>query len=58
MALVAIDQVRKTFGAVEVIRGVNIAIADGEFVVLVGPSGCGKSKLLRMIAGLENISSG
>jgi multiple sugar transport system ATP-binding protein len=58
MALVAIDQVRKTFGTVEVIRGVNIAIADGEFVVLVGPSGCGKSTLLRMIAGLENISSG
>src|SRR5215813_792778 len=58
MALVAIDQVRKTFGAVEVIRGVNIAIADGEFVVLVGPSGCGKSTLLRMLAGLENITSG
>src|ERR1700751_5084709 len=58
MALGAIDQVRKTFGAVEVIPGGNIAIGDGEFVGLVGPSGCGKSTLLRMIAGLENISSG
>src|SRR6185369_5819386 len=40
------------------IHGVNISIADGEFVVLVGPSGCGKSTLLRMIAGLENITAG
>jgi len=58
MALVAIENVRKTFGPTEVIHGVNISIADGEFVVLVGPSGCGKSTLLRMIAGLENISAG
>jgi multiple sugar transport system ATP-binding protein len=58
MAVVTISKVRKTFGTTEVIHGVSVAIADGEFVVLVGPSGCGKSTLLRMIAGLENISSG
>ncbi len=58
MASVAIRDVRKAFGATVVIHGVTIAIADGEFVVLVGPSGCGKSTLLRMIAGLENISGG
>ncbi len=58
MASVAIREVRKAFGALEVIHGVNVLIGDGEFVVLVGPSGCGKSTLLRMIAGLENITSG
>jgi multiple sugar transport system ATP-binding protein len=58
MASVGIRDVRKAFGATEVIHGVNIAINDGEFVVLVGPSGCGKSTLLRMIAGLENITAG
>src|ERR1041385_1904869 len=58
MASVAIRDVRKAFGAAQVIHGVDIAIDDGEFVVLVGPSGCGKSTLLRMIAGLENITSG
>src|SRR5262249_47221395 len=58
MASVAIRDVRKAFGAIEVIRGVDVLIDDGEFVVLVGPSGCGKSTLLRMIAGLENITSG
>ena len=58
MASVAISDVRKAFGAVEVIHGVDIDIGDGEFVVLVGPSGCGKSTLLRMIAGLENITAG
>jgi multiple sugar transport system ATP-binding protein len=58
MASVAIHGVRKSFGATAVIHGVDIAIGDGEFVVLVGPSGCGKSTLLRMIAGLENITSG
>ncbi len=58
MAEVDIRNVRKSFGMLEVLHGVNIAIADGEFVVLVGPSGCGKSTLLRMIAGLENISGG
>jgi len=58
MASVAIRDVRKAFGAIEVIHGVDVSIADGEFVVLVGPSGCGKSTLLRMIAGLENITAG
>jgi multiple sugar transport system ATP-binding protein len=58
MASVQLSGVRKSFGRVEVIHGVDVAIADGEFVVLVGPSGCGKSTLLRMIAGLEEISSG
>src|ERR1044072_7574602 len=58
MASVEIRDVRKAFGATNVIHGVDISIRDGEFVVLVGPSGCGKSTLLRMIAGLENISDG
>src|SRR4051812_9917753 len=58
MASVTIRDVRKAFGATYVIHGVDINIADGEFVVLVGPSGCGKSTLLRMIAGLENITAG
>jgi len=58
MASVVIHDVRKSFGLTPVIHGVNIAIEDGEFVVLVGPSGCGKSTLLRMIAGLENITAG
>ncbi|NOG72053.1 ABC transporter ATP-binding protein [Roseicella sp. DB1501] len=58
MASVAIRNVRKAFGPVEVLHGVSVDIADGEFVVLVGPSGCGKSTLLRMLAGLENITSG
>src|SRR5579872_1026723 len=58
MASVQIRDLRKSFGPVEVVRGVSIDIADGEFVVLVGPSGCGKSTLLRMIAGLENASAG
>src|SRR3954469_20097198 len=58
MASVTIHGVRKAFGTVAVIYGVDITIADGEFVVLVGPSGCGKSTLLRMIAGLENITGG
>jgi len=58
MSTVTIRDVRKSYGAVEVIRGVSIDMADGEFVILIGPSGCGKSTLLRMIAGLEEISAG
>src|SRR6187455_858144 len=58
MASVAIRDVRKAFGSTSVIHGVDVAISDGEFVVLVGPSGCGKSTLLRMVAGLENITAG
>jgi multiple sugar transport system ATP-binding protein len=58
MATVTIDGARKSYGALQVLHGVSVDIADGEFVVLVGPSGCGKSTLLRMIAGLEDISGG
>ncbi len=58
MASVNIAQVKKRFGAVEILHGVDITIPDGSFTVLVGPSGCGKSTLLRMIAGLEQISDG
>ena len=58
MASVDIVDVRKSYGAQEVIHGVSIGIEDGEFVILVGPSGCGKSTLLRMVAGLEAITSG
>ena len=56
---VTLDNIKKSYdGKVEVIKGVDLAIAPGEFLVLVGPSGCGKSTLLRMIAGLEEITSG
>ncbi len=58
MAEVTIRDLRKAYGAMEVIHGVDVDIGDGQFVVLVGPSGCGKSTLLRMIAGLEDITSG
>ena len=58
MSTVEIRSVRKTFGNLEVIHGVDVGIGDGEFVILVGPSGCGKSTLLRMIAGLEEITEG
>ena len=58
MASVAIRDVYKSFGSVEILHGVSVDIEDGEFVILVGPSGCGKSTLLRMIAGLEKITRG
>jgi len=58
MATVEIQDLVKSFGSTQIIRGVSIAIRNGEFVVLVGPSGCGKSTLLRMIAGLEGIDGG
>jgi multiple sugar transport system ATP-binding protein len=58
MASVEIQDVKKAYGATQVIHGVSVAIEDGEFVILVGPSGCGKSTLLRMVAGLENITGG
>jgi multiple sugar transport system ATP-binding protein len=58
VAGVTIDNVYKRYGSVQVMHGVSVDIADGEFVVLVGPSGCGKSTLLRMLAGLEEITDG
>ncbi|WP_298816397.1 sn-glycerol-3-phosphate ABC transporter ATP-binding protein UgpC [uncultured Roseibium sp.] len=58
MGELRLDDVRKSFGNLEVIKGVSLDISHGEFVVFVGPSGCGKSTLLRMIAGLEEISGG
>ena len=58
MSAIQLKQIRKDFGRVKVIHGVDIEIDDGEFVVFVGPSGCGKSTLLRLVAGLEEITSG
>ena len=58
MASLTLRNVRKSYGNVQVMHGVDLDIVDGEFVVFVGPSGCGKSTLLRMIAGLEEISDG
>ena len=58
MAGVVLENIRKSYGNVDVIKGVDLEINDGEFTVFVGPSGCGKSTLLRMIAGLEDISTG
>jgi sn-glycerol 3-phosphate transport system ATP-binding protein len=58
MAALSFRDVRKNYGDLEVIHGVSMDVADGEFVVIVGPSGCGKSTLLRMVAGLEPITSG
>ena len=58
MARVEFRNVRKSYGPLEVIHGVDTKVADGEFIVIVGPSGCGKSTLLRMVAGLETITAG
>ena len=58
MAELQLRDIRKSFGAFEVIKGVSMDIRAGEFMVFVGPSGCGKSTLLRLIAGLEDITSG
>ena len=58
MADVTLRGIRKSYGSLEVVHGVDLDIKSGEFVVFVGPSGCGKSTLLRMIAGLEPISGG
>ncbi len=58
MAKVGLKAVRKSYGAAEVIKGIDLEIKHGEFCVFVGPSGCGKSTLLRMISGLEPITSG
>ncbi|MBN8996842.1 MAG: sn-glycerol-3-phosphate ABC transporter ATP-binding protein UgpC [Rhizobiales bacterium] len=58
MADLELTGVRKSFGSVDVIKGVDLSIKSGEFIVFVGPSGCGKSTLLRLIAGLEEITAG
>ncbi|CAI2936595.1 ABC transporter ATP-binding protein [Aminobacter niigataensis] len=58
MATIELEKLVKRYGKAEVVRGIDLDIADGEFVVFVGPSGCGKSTTLRMIAGLEDISGG
>jgi lactose/L-arabinose transport system ATP-binding protein len=55
---VTLSDIRKSFGSLEVIHGIDLKIAEGSFVVFVGPSGCGKSTLLRMIAGLEEVTDG
>jgi sn-glycerol 3-phosphate transport system ATP-binding protein len=58
MAAISLHDVRKKYGATEVIHGIDLDVTDGEFIVIVGPSGCGKSTLLRMVAGLEPITEG
>ena len=58
MANITLKGVKKSYGKNAVVHGVDVDIADGEFIVIVGPSGCGKSTLLRMIAGLEEITAG
>lgn len=58
MAGLSIEGARKSFGGTEVLKGVSIDVADGEFAVIVGPSGCGKSTLLRAVAGLEELTGG
>ena len=58
MSTIQIENVRKSYGAADIIKGVNFTVENGQFAVLVGPSGCGKSTLLRMIAGLESVTSG
>ena len=58
MATLKINDINKNFGKTEVLKGINLDIADGDFLVLLGPSGCGKSTLLNTIAGLETSNSG
>ena len=58
MASLLLQNVRKSFGDVEILHGIDLSIADGEFAVFVGPSGCGKSTLLRLICGLDDVTAG
>jgi multiple sugar transport system ATP-binding protein len=55
---VTLSNVHKSFGALRVVKGIDLQITDGEFLVLLGPSGCGKTTALRMVAGLESVTSG
>ncbi|MCJ9754621.1 ATP-binding cassette domain-containing protein, partial [Neorhizobium sp. BETTINA12A] len=58
MGEITLTKIKKSFGAVDVLKDIDLAIKDGEFIVFVGPSGCGKSTLLRTIAGLEKVTGG
>ena len=58
MGSLQLNSVRKSFGPVDVLKGIDLEVKDGEFVIFVGPSGCGKSTLLRIIAGLEDATTG
>ena len=58
MSSITLQKVVKRYGAVDVVHGIDLDIAKGEFVVLLGPSGCGKTTTLRMVAGLEDVSDG
>ena len=58
MASLTLTGLRKSFGPVEILKGVDLTLADGEMLVIVGASGCGKSTLLRLVAGLETPTSG
>ena len=58
MAKIDLKNLKKSYGAVDVIKGIDLSIKKGEFMVFVGPSGCGKSTLLRLISGLEEITTG
>ncbi|RIX99534.1 sn-glycerol-3-phosphate ABC transporter ATP-binding protein UgpC [Aureimonas flava] len=58
MASVSLQKLDKSYGAIQIVKGIDLEIADGELVVLVGPSGCGKSTTLRMVAGLESVTDG
>ena len=58
MAEIKLRNISKSFGSTEVIKSLDLSVSNGEFITIVGPSGCGKSTLLRIIAGLENQSTG
>ncbi|MCB2111671.1 MAG: ABC transporter ATP-binding protein, partial [Rhodobacteraceae bacterium] len=58
MTALSLERISKSFGPVEVLKDIDLEVSEGEFVVFVGPSGCGKSTLLRVIAGLEDATSG